>query len=321
VVGYAVAACTLGAVGSAMAPTLGWLTVARVCHGAAAAGIIPLSMAWVGDHVPWAQRQAVLAKLMGFTVLGMITGQWLSGVFADTVGWRLGFCVLALGGAATACGLRWCAPSALLHGPADPAVMKMGAWARMSAVCQLASARQVLVITAVEGGFAFSAMAFAPTHLHHRLGLAVSMAGAVMVNYGLGGLLYSRTVHLILRYLSPLTMARTGGLMAGACWLLLAWVPHWIWAAMLCLLAGLGFYMLHNTLQMRATQMAPAHRGTAVSLFASALFIGQSLGMLVAAWLVDRWSSSVVLASCGIGLALVGLSVMRLSGDPAPSVP
>ena len=33
-------------------------------------------------------------------------------------------------------------------------------------------------------------------------------------------------------------------------------------------LIGLGFYMLHNTLQTNATQMAPEARGLAVSLFA-----------------------------------------------------
>jgi len=317
VVGYAAAACAVAALASAVAPSLGWLTAARVLNGAAAAGIIPLSMAWVGDHVPWEQRQAVLARQMGYTVLGMIAGQWLAGLFADAAGWRVGFGVLALGFAAALWGLCGHVPEAASPAPGESIGHRMGALARMRAVWQQAPARQVLLITAVEGGFAFTAMAFAPTHLHHQLGLAVSMAGALMALYGVGGLLYTRAVHLILRFMAPLTMARSGGLLVGACWLTMAWVPHWAWALPLCLLAGLGFYMLHNTLQMRATQMAPAHRGTAVSLFASALFIGQSLAMLLAAWMVDRWGTSPVLACCGVGLALVGL-VMRLPADPQP---
>ena len=43
-----------------------------------------------------------------------------------------------------------------------------------------------------------------------------------------------------------------------------------------CFVAGLGFYMLHNTLQVNATQMAPAHRGSSLALFAAILFIGQA---------------------------------------------
>ena len=52
VVSYATLACTVGAVASALAPSLGWLTMARVLTGATAAGVIPLAMAWVGDQVP-----------------------------------------------------------------------------------------------------------------------------------------------------------------------------------------------------------------------------------------------------------------------------
>ncbi len=83
-------------------------------------------------------------------------------------------------------------------------------------------------------------------------------------------------------------------------------------AVPLSLAAGLGFYMIHNTLQTQATQMAPAQRGTAVSLFAFALFGGQSLGTGLAAWAVDRISTASVLAACGLGLALLGLGYNTL---------
>ena len=90
VVSFAVLACTVGAMGSALAPGLGWLTLARVVNGAAAAGVIPLAMAWVGDNVPYERRQPVLARLMGSMVLGVIAGQWLSGVSSAVVGFSEG---------------------------------------------------------------------------------------------------------------------------------------------------------------------------------------------------------------------------------------
>ncbi len=46
--------------------------------------------------------------------------------------------------------------------------------------------------------------------------------------------------------------------------------------------------MLHNTLQTNATQMMPEARGTAVAGFSSALFLGQSAGVALAAPVVDR---------------------------------
>jgi YNFM family putative membrane transporter len=48
--------CMLGALASAAAPSLAWLTVARAATGGAAAAVVPLTFAWIGDRVPIAQR-------------------------------------------------------------------------------------------------------------------------------------------------------------------------------------------------------------------------------------------------------------------------
>ena len=54
---------------------------------------------------------------------------------------------------------------------------------------------------------------------------------------------------------------------------------------------GITFYMLHNTLQTHGTQMAPEARGSALALFALCLFVGQAVGVPVAAPIVDRWGA------------------------------
>lgn len=319
VVRFAALASTFGALASALAPSLGWLTLARVASGATAAAVIPLAMAWIGDHVPLDQRQAVLARLLGATVAGMIAGQWLAGVFADTVGWRSGFVALALlfaiAGVTMGLGMR--RKVAAIAGRVSPTAVGATVESSLSRIRQVLASktiRQMLVVTAVEGAFAFSALAFAPSHLHARFGLAVSSAGAVLVLYGVGGLLYSHGARWLLRRSNPLSMARAGGLLGGLAWMLFAFAPNWTWTVPLALAAGLGFYLLHSTLQLQATQMAPEQRGTAVSLFACALFLGQSAGMVLASWLVDRLSTDAVLAGCGVGLGAVGLFVgaMRL---------
>ena len=60
-----------------------------------------------------------------------------------------------------------------------------------------------------------------------------------------------------------------GGLMLGVAYLELAIGPAWWLAPLADAAIGLGFYMLHNTLQTNATQMTPEARGTAVALFSS----------------------------------------------------
>lgn len=64
--------------------------------------------------------------------------------------------------------------------------------------------------------------------------------------------------------------------------------------------------MLHSTLQVNATQMAPQARGLSVSLFAFFLFTGQSVGVALAAPVVDRYGARPVFATAAMILILVG---------------
>ena len=317
VVSWATLACTVGALASAMAPGLGWLTLARALNGAAAAAVIPLTMAWIGDRVPMDQRQAVLARMLSATVLGMIAGQWLAGVFADTLGWRAGFVLLALAFGAAGLAMRRFARTAPPLADAAPLPM----FQQMRAVLALPAARWLYTVAAVEGALAVGAVTFVPSLLQGRFGLSASAAGAVLMGYGLGGLLYTRAAPWMLRRASSAAVAGIGTGLLSLSWLALAVLPDWRAAPLLCGGAGLGFYMLHSALQTTATQIAPAARGTAVSLFASALFFGQSIGVWALSWAVDRSGPAVGLWVAGLLLPLVGwvfVAGMRSRRDSEP---
>ena len=101
-----------------------------------------------------------------------------------------------------------------------------------------------------------------------------------------------------------------GGLIALSLWAL-AFVPLAAVAVSACFLAGLGFYMLHNTLQTQATQMAPHARGSAVTLFACLLFLGQSLGVLVVGRTVDHGGLASAMAVAGLGVLVLAWVVSR----------
>ena len=72
---------------------------------------------------------------------------------------------------------------------------------------------------------------------------------------------------------------------------------------------GLGFYTLHNTLQTNATQMTPQARGTAVAMFSSALYVGQTAGVRPGALVFDRAGAVPVLSSHGACAAGAGVLV------------
>jgi MFS family permease len=124
--------------------------------------------------------------------------------------------------------------------------------------------------------------------------------------YAVGGLIYAAMARHLVTRLGQARMATVGGCIMGAgylCWMLspVAWT-----AAPVALAVGFGTYMLHNTLQTHATQMAPWARGTAVALFACSMFTGQALGALLAGRLHDHAGMGAALAAPVVMLPLTG---------------
>ena len=321
VVSLAVLACALFSAVTALSTNLPMLVIMCGFMGAAAAGIIPLSMAWVGDQVPYERRQETLAKLMSATVLGMMSGLWFGGFAADTVGWRGAFVLLAaMFGVAAVLLLRRLSQQAKREAQLQTQTVPVaapGLWAAFRLTGQLLGTprvRWVLGVTAAEGALVFGALAFMPTHLHQQFGLSVVAAGSVMMVYGVGGLLYSQMARRWLAWLGERGLVRTGAALVAVGLLVLAWGSG-VWLGMLaCLMTGLGFYMLHNTLQVQATQMAPAARGSAVTLFACSLFFGQSTGVLIMAQSVDMGWLAYAFTAAAVGVTGLGVLVYRLVG-------
>lgn len=328
VIAAAASGCAVFSAITALAPSLTLLVLARAAMGAAAAGIIPLSMAWIGDQVPYAQRQEALARLMGATVSGMMFGQWFGGFAAQNWGWRSAFAALALLFALAAAGLlRQLRGGQGAAVPAPGSAAGTGAATATEAAAPPASAlsyvhktlallcvprvRWVLTVTAIEGACAFGTLAFVPSRLIDGFGLSASAAGAVMVLYGVGGLCYSLFARRWLAALGERGLALTGGTLLAAGLLALAWSPWMAGAVAGCFASGLGFYMLHNTLQTQATQMAPEARGTAVTLFACLLFLGQSCGVLAMAASVDRGLLAPMFTLAALGVGGLGVLVSR----------
>ncbi|MBL8345664.1 MAG: MFS transporter [Rubrivivax sp.] len=344
VIAFACAGCAFASAIAALAPTLDTLVWARALMGATAAGIVPMTIAWIGDHVPYEERQETLARLLGSTVSGMIAGLWLGAWITETFGWRAVFVVLALTFAAAAVPLHRgtrARPASAVPGPAPAAIAPLAqntsnassapatpepttvapaakptapAWQSLLDLLRLPRDRRVrwvLAMVAIEGALMFGVLAFVPSHLARQHGLGTAAAGSVLALYGVGGLLYSRGAKRLLRALGERGLAILGGTLIGAALLLLTWGGHWLGALPACLCAGAGFYMLHTTLQTQATQMAPAQRGNAVALFACVLFLGQSAGVAAVSVAIDRGSVAWVFSACALALMLLGVAVSR----------
>lgn len=132
--------------------------------------------------------------------------------------------------------------------------------------------------------------------------------------FGLGGLIFAVASRALVLELGETGLTRYGGLLMGVALVVIAYSPQWWITLPACLCFGLGFYMLHNTLQINATQMAPERRGAAVAAFASCFFLGQSTGVGFGGALLSFTSTAHLIAIAGFGVALVGERFSRCLG-------
>ena len=301
-------ASALGTYACAIAPTLDTLILARFAAGATVGALIPLSMAWIGDVVAYDQRQALIARFLLGQILGTAFGQSVAGVLGEHFGWRAIFVVLAV--------LYLVVGTLLLlelrrnpitrRSAGDPAVTIRSGLVRMAGLLAQPWVRIVVSTVFLEGMLMFGSIAFIPVHLQQHFALGPAAAGAMVGAYAVGGVLYALSARRFVARLGERGLAAGGGLVLAVGYLALVFAPV-AWASVPgILLLGFGFYMLHNTLQTNATQMAPAARGSAVSLFALFLFGGQSVGVWLAGKVVDAYGTAPVFMAVSVGLALLG---------------
>lgn len=284
-VSIATLACAIGNYWVALAPTFDLIVVGRFLSGAAAAGIIPMSMAWIGDHVPYEKRQETLAKFLIGMISGMGSGLVLGGLFTDTLGWRASF--YFLGTLYLVVGALLFSKKASMPDLINANQVGFGLLKPIKSVVSIRWARVILLMVLVEGALIFGALSFVPSYLQLKHDVSSTMAGLITGLYSVGALIYVMISKWVIKRLGESHMVQAGGITLAVSYLIFLLVPGWQFATLASLLCGLGYYLMHSVMQTHATQMAPERRGTAVALFASFLFAGQALGVVVGAGVVD----------------------------------
>ena len=315
VISWACIACAMTSLLCGLAPDFSSLLVARAIAGATAAAIIPLSMAWIGDVVPYEGRQTVLARFLIGQILGLSSGALVGGLCADYLSWRspfflISFSFISIGFYLVRLNRSLPARARVLHKSEGGVLTRLVT--EFGQIFALRWARVVLGTVLLEGVMVFGAMAFVASHLHITYGVSLAFAGSLVMLFGMGGLLFAARSRQLVSLLGESGLARYGALLMTLSLLLIAYAPAWGWAAPACFCYGLGFYMLHNTLQINATQMAPERRGAAVAAFASCFFLGQSAGVAAGGSLLAFVSTKHLLAAAGVCVALIGLNFARL---------
>jgi MFS transporter, YNFM family, putative membrane transport protein len=295
-----------------LAGSLPALVAARLACGLSAGWIIPLAMAFLGDVVPYERRQQVLGTFLSGQILGQLFGQAAGGVLGDFFGWRQVFFFLAaLFAIATIALLIEFSRNPITHVGHASATRSRGFVTDNATVLRAPWARAVIAMGFIESLFMFGAFAYVGADLHLRFGISFSLVGLFVSAFAIGGLIYSLSVRGLVNRLGQIGLVTGGGALLALAYATIAFAPHAYMAPLAITTIGLGYYMLHNTLQTNATQMTPEARGTAVAIFSSALYLGQTLGVVIHGVIFDRFTAVPVFLIAAAGLLAVALRFAR----------
>ncbi len=299
---YCFAVFALGTGLGAFVPSLATLLILRAATGVCAAAVIPLALAYIGDAVPYASRQRAITNLMGATSTGNAMSTAVGGVIGSLVSWRAVFGLYGVIALAVA--------AVFFRLPAPKPVRESGAASPFQYRNLLALRRAQLVygLVGIEGIVVLGAFTYAGAFFRESFDLDYSLIGLVLACYGGGTLLTSRVLfRLFGKRFSERQLVLAGGLLLGVAYLSLIPLPVWWLGPASMIVMGVGFAMIHSTLQTRATELAPGARGTAVSLFAFSAFVGGGIGSAGFGWIVGTSGYDPFLVISGALMVFIGV--------------
>jgi predicted MFS family arabinose efflux permease len=293
----------------AFASNFAVLITMRILAGMLAGGIFPVGIAIVGDLVPVEQRQVAIGRLLGVGLTGNLIGATISGVIGDLLGWRGVF--LTIGGfGLIAVIAAFLAFRGLAVGKPKPFnLAAVGAGYRgifadpRAKVCFSSVFFEGITI---HGMFPYVALLLLASGATRS-----AYAGIVIAAFGLGGILFSLSLPFLVARITERHMMLIGATCACIAFILIALNMPWYTLAAVFLLFGIGFYMLHNCIQVHVTDLSQTARATAMSMHSCFFFFGQAIGPIYYGYAFQHFGNSPPLLVGGAVIIAVGLVCAR----------
>ena len=335
---------SFGTFACAFVTSIPMFALLRFLTGVAAAAVIPMSLGYIGDKFPYADRQIALGRFMSALMIGQIVGSTLGGLFGQYLGWRYVF--IALGGVALIVSVTLAREGARFPESLNPSrplgrallIVPLGGlfvFFGLLGVVPLAAAAAfetagagllvyalatqygsmltrpgaplVLATVLMEGLFVFGGLSYLASSLTDRFGINYAYAGLMVAGFGCGGLIYSASVKKLVTRAGELGVLLLGGTLLGFGFVAIGVMPSWGWFIPMIVILGMGYYTMHGTLQTRATELAPHARGTAISLFAFFFFLGQATGPQLLGAIVKARGYGAAFVVAGVGLFTIAV--------------
>jgi predicted MFS family arabinose efflux permease len=295
---------------SGLATSFTVLLVARIVAGAAAGGIFPVGIAVIGDLVPVKDRQVAIGRWLAAVITGNLIGSSLAGVIGDLLGWRAVFFVItALGVVALGVAMVSLRKAAR----AQPSRLSLSGFsAGYGSVFANPRAKVCFGAVFAEGIVIFGLFPFIALMLLAAGEPRASIAGAVIAGFSLGGVVYAFAVPMLVARWRPDQLMIGGGVIAALALAVVSLNLAWPVQFAAFTVLGLGFYTMHASIQVTATELSSTARGAAMSLHSFFFFVGHASGPVLYGLGFVKLGSAVTLTIAAMIALTIGIVTARL---------
>ncbi|QSO47842.1 MFS transporter [Alicyclobacillus mengziensis] len=315
---------SVGTVICGVVHTFAWLLALRFITGMFAAGIIPTTLAQIGDLFELAERPRAIAFFMSLTTSGQALGIVIGGLLAQFLSYRYLFILIGLAAIPTLIGLlqrQKRGSSTETSSSAPTAVAGAGAfWAKYRTLLSKRTSWLIYMLILFEGFAFYAGFTFLGVYGVSVIHLSYLTIGLLTATYSGGAFVGSRTFNWVLGKMTTRLMPVLGATLMTA-----AFALDWTWHSTIVLMwsfivLGLGFSYCHSTLQTYATDLLPSARATAMSVFAFSLFTGSGLGPMAAGAVFSGFGWDGLLGSVTAAMGLFALFTTLLIRQPIQKV-
>jgi len=115
-------------------------------------------------------------------------------------------------------------------------------------------------------------------------------------------------------------MMLTGAGCASIAFILISLSMPWYVEAAVFVLFGIGFYMLHNCIQVHVTDLTQTARGAALSLHSASFYLGQAIGPIYYGFAFQHFGTSKPMFVGAAVILAVGLVCARFLRHRRPGL-
>jgi predicted MFS family arabinose efflux permease len=300
----------------AMATSFSLLFATRILAGIGAGGVFPISLGLTSDLVAPEKRQVAIGRTLAGSMTGNLLGASVAGIIGDWLGWRGVLAILGLlaitASVAITLGFRG---AALTKAPrTNLSALRAGygtIFANPNALCYAA--------VFIEGCCVLGLFPFIASFLFEQGETSLTIAGVVIAGFAVGGLFYTLTVSRFLPWLGVGGMMISGATIVALQLAVVAFGPPWKAQALSLLFMGWGFYMIHGSLQVFASELSVEARATALSLHSFFFFMGQTIGPIAYGFGLSHEGKMTTLLTSAVVMTALGLACARLLRQRRPA--